>query len=431
MANGNQKALSHQAIVKLKPNDKVLCDCNENRGLRVECSKTGKTRFIYRYRRTDGKLVEMTIGYFPQMQLAEARLELQKLKKIRESGQCPRELREQQKLKELQLKKAQENKSNFTIKKMIDLYLTEYIQDRQTKDGKVIEGARKPKGQNEVRRTLYADPVKILGNQPATDVTRQNIIDLIKDICERGANVQAGNVLRELNAAYEYALGTGKIDNNFINPVVLAKNSLQIAKFKLTPKRGTRVLSELELKQFLKWLPICKLPDKAKHIFLLTLYTGCRTGEWCNAKWNDINFEKRTFHIKFTKTETERYVQLTKTAINLLKCIKEKSSTDDYLFTSNYTGKALNQKKLTEYTWLLRRHNEMLNIPRWTPHDLRRTVRTGLSRLRCPNEVAEAILGHSRKGIEGTYDLYRYDDECREWLEKWDNYLDELQQNSK
>ena len=65
MANGNQKALSHQAIVKLKPNDKVLCDCNENRGLRVECSKTGKTRFIYRYRRTDGKLVEMTIGYFP------------------------------------------------------------------------------------------------------------------------------------------------------------------------------------------------------------------------------------------------------------------------------------------------------------------------------------------------------------------------------
>jgi hypothetical protein len=57
-----------------------------------------------------------------------------------------------------------------------------------------------------------------------------------------------------------------------------------MAKFRLTPKRGTRVLPELELKQFLEWLPICKLPDKAKHILLLTLYTGCRTGEWCNAK---------------------------------------------------------------------------------------------------------------------------------------------------
>lgn len=29
--------------------------------------------------------------------------------------------------------------------------------------------------------------------------------------------------------------------------------------------------------------------------------------------------------------------------MNLLKCIKEKSSTD-YLFTSSYTGKALEQK---------------------------------------------------------------------------------------
>ncbi|WP_141670363.1 MULTISPECIES: integrase [unclassified Gilliamella] len=46
MANGDQKVLSHQAIVKLKPNGKVLSDCNENRGLRVECSKTGKKRFI-------------------------------------------------------------------------------------------------------------------------------------------------------------------------------------------------------------------------------------------------------------------------------------------------------------------------------------------------------------------------------------------------
>nr|WP_208609969.1 hypothetical protein [Gilliamella mensalis] len=47
----------------------------------------------------------------------------------------------------------------------------------------------------------------------------------------------------------------------------------------------------------------------------------------------------------------------------------------------------------------------MLNIPHWSPHDLRRIVRTGLSRLQCPSEVATAVLGHSRKGIEGTYSI--------------------------
>lgn len=47
MAYGVQEMLSHQVIVKLKPNGKVLSDCNENRGLKVECSKTGKlTHFI-------------------------------------------------------------------------------------------------------------------------------------------------------------------------------------------------------------------------------------------------------------------------------------------------------------------------------------------------------------------------------------------------
>ena len=68
----------------------------------------------------------------------------------------------------------------------------------------------------------------------------------------------------------------------------------------------------------------------------------------------------------------------------------------------------------------------MLDVDRWTPQDLRRSVRTGLSRLQCRNEVAEAILGHARSGIEGTYDLHAYEAECREWLQIWADHLDVL-----
>lgn len=205
---------------------------------------------------------------------------------------------------------------------MIDLYLTQYIADRRIRDGKVIEGARKPKGQDEVRRTLYADAVRYWGDVVATDMMKQDVIDLIMSIVDRGANVQAGNVLRELNAAYEYALGLGKIRSDFVNPVILAKNSLSMTTVKLTSQKGKRVLSEPELTLFLKWLPTCNLADKAKHIFMLTLLTGCRTGEWCNARWDDIDLDKKTFHIKLTKTETEPYVQLSSSSVNLLKEIK-------------------------------------------------------------------------------------------------------------
>jgi len=47
-------------------------------------------------------------------------------------------------------------------------------------------------------------------------------------------------------------------------------------------------------------------------------------------------------------------------------------------------------------------------------------------RLKCPSEVAEAVLGHSRKGIEGTYDLHYYEAECKKWLQKWADYLDTI-----
>jgi hypothetical protein len=71
---------------------------------------------------------------------------------------------------------------------------------------------------------------------------------------------------------------------------------------------------------------------------------------------------------------------------------------------------------------LARRRNEdafNVNLQPWTNHDIRRTVRSGLSRLKITEEAREAVLAHVRPGIKGTYDLYDYFDEKREALELW------------
>jgi hypothetical protein len=52
-------------------------------------------------------------------------------------------------------------------------------------------------------------------------------------------------------------------------------------------------------------------------------------------------------------------------------------------------------------------------------HDIRRTVRSQLSRLKVTEEAREAVLAHARPGIKGTYDLHDYLDEKREALELW------------
>lgn len=109
----------------------------------------------------------------------------------------------------------------------------------------------------------------------------------------------------------------------------------------------------------------------------------------------------------------------------------------EYVFPSYRTGKPIAQKTITEAKWLLKektrakKHSfkdEQLwpeGMEDWNPHDLRRTVRTGLSRLGCQSDVAEAILGHSKKGIEGTYNLHGYENECAKWLQQWADFLDQ------
>ena len=415
-------ALTAAQIKAMRPDDSDLSDAGENRGLRVACGKGGRRTFFYRYRSpVTGKVVQMKLGLFPSISLSEARVELKRLKELRNSGVCPSTKAKE----ETQAEKRARNRdaSRLTVKQLVNEYLKNYIEDR-TLNGKLIPGARKRKGQSETRRTLYGDAVRVLGERYADEITRKDVVDLVMEIVGRGSNVQAGNVLRELSSAYEFSIGLGKFADEFVNPALLAKSSLRQAKIKLTSNRGRRVLSDKELGVFLRWLPGSVFTPTQKNILRFTLWTGCRTGEVCTAKWCDIDLKTATWHLKDTKTGVERYVQLPQQALDFLKQLT--LTTGDYPFPSQKTGLPIQQKSITEQAWQLRSTGRMVAIDHWSPHDLRRTVRTGLSRLRCPSEVAEAIVGHARSGIEGTYDLHSYENESREWLQKWADHIENL-----
>lgn len=425
----NNKPLYFKTVENMKPNDKDKADTGENQGLRVSCGKTGGKTFFYRYKSPiTKKLTQLKIGSFPSLSLADARVKLQELKQARREGRCPASelqiAKDVEKEKNILAEQAQETGS-FLVKDLVELYLTQYIEDRRTESGKKVLGARKAKGQYETRRLLYSDVVPTLGDRLAAEITRKDVVNVIMAIIDnRGANVQAGSVLRELSSAYEFALGLDKFSDQFANPALLAKANLKQAKVKLTSTRGKRFLSQNEITLLLKWLPGSGYTQTQKNILRLALWTGCRTGEICSAQWSNIDLEKGTYHITESKTGAVRSVQLPTQAIAFLRSLR--LITGQYLFESKKTNLPIQQKSLTEQAWLLRKKGKNLDIADWTPHDLRRTVRTHLSQIQCPNEVAEAILGHARSGIEGTYDLHRYEPECKIWLQKWADYLDSL-----
>ncbi len=69
--------------------------------------------------------------------------------------------------------------------------------------------------------------------------------------------------------------------------------------------------------------------------------------------------------------------------------------------------------------------DQVINAGRETPlpgfvfHDLRRTMRTALSGLPIPDNVAELVIAHARPGLHKVYDQHSYRDEKRRAFELW------------
>jgi integrase len=63
------------------------------------------------------------------------------------------------------------------------------------------------------------------------------------------------------------------------------------------------------------------------------------------------------------------------------------------------------------------------SLAAWSPHDLRRTARTGMGRLGVQPHIAEMVIGHYPGGVQAVYDRYRYQREIAEALGRWSEYV--------
>jgi integrase len=96
------------------------------------------------------------------------------------------------------------------------------------------------------------------------------------------------------------------------------------------------------------------------------------------------------------------------------------------VWVSDKIKKRIDARMLRTLRALARRRGDdpsQVKLAPWVNHDIRRTVRSHLSRLRVTEEAREAVLAHARPGVKGTYDLYDYFDEKREALELWSAQL--------
>ena len=80
---------------------------------------------------------------------------------------------------------------------------------------------------------------------------------------------------------------------------------------------------------------------------------------------------------------------------------------------------------LRGYSKLKTRLDKLSGVTEWRWHDLRRTARTGMTRLGIPRDHAEAALNHisARSALERTYDRHEFAPEVIAAMERWQAHV--------
>ena len=65
-------------------------------------------------------------------------------------------------------------------------------------------------------------------------------------------------------------------------------------------------------------------------------------------------------------------------------------------------------------------------LPRWPPHDLRRTCGTGIRRCGGSRDDMDLVLGHVAGGVTEVYDRHTGEAKKQRWLTAWGEYIRQI-----
>ena len=91
----------------------------------------------------------------------------------------------------------------------------------------------------------------------------------------------------------------------------------------------------------------------------------------------------------------------------------------DYVFTSTHGRKPISSFSRAKRALDSKMLAELGELPPYVLHDVRRSMRTGLSALPVPDLIRELVIGHTKPGLHKIYDQHAYVDEKRHALELW------------
>lgn len=383
-------ALSDLAIKNLAPKTERY-EVLDGDGLYIRVMPTGSKSWVLRYM-VDCKARRMTLGQYPGLSAAEARQGALDAKKVLQRGLDPAEQKKRQ-------EEASRQAPDFAF------ILTEFW-EKELKNS--------PSGK-ERRRLIEKDALPALGGKKVAEITRRDVVLLIDKVRDR-APVAANRLQGALVRLFNFAAERGVVD---FSPLVGLRKKSE------APRQ--RVLSADEIKLFWSMTDTANMSMDAflstKQALRLVFLTGQRPGEVAGMTWDEIDGDTWNIPAARRKGRIAQGVPLCPLALEIINEARLVSGQSQFVFQSPQ-GETDRPTERLSLSRAVSRHLEACGFQeRWTPHDLRRTVRTGLAELGIDNMVAEQVLGHKIPGIMGVYNQHSYDNEKRAALEKWERHI--------
>ena len=406
-------------------------------GLALRVTDRGRKTWIVRYRTADGRQPRFTLGTYPDMPLAEARDAAADAIRMARRGGDPAAERQ----------RAAIAARTEPLKTLEDLAASYF--------GACERGEWRPKGKKKRASTLEQERrswrVHIqpeLGGTRVEEVGADAIKRLLRTIVANGHGVTANRVRSLVRQMLNYAISEERIQ---FNPVAKVP-ALGVE----TPR--DRILSDAELKA--TWaaikdpslLRIVKENAEPERVFIaagtsiafrVLLLTMTRRAEVAEMRADEVDLDRATWLIPGERTKNGRphLVPLAEPTVALIneamQLAAERAKTQNldrarFVFPSPWDV----QKSITPgaLSHALRDVRLALNLPRFTPHDLRRTAATLMAseRLGISPFLIGRILNHSTEtgGAAAVtlnhYALHDYAAEKRRALASWAELLAEI-----
>ncbi|MFT7279043.1 MAG: integrase [Gammaproteobacteria bacterium] len=379
---------------------------------RVGKTQSDKKRKIalylnYRFGGVKGKQRNYLLGYYGECDLKEVRKEVESLKGRIASGE------DVYATKQHALKQQFIEDNSPTIAVLAN----EFIE----RDIKVNR-----KGIDPVIRMFEKDILPFIGNYKLKEITRREIFEKVLDpITDRGAKTQANKTLSILKQMFNFGVERDLIQGNPISTV--KKKSVGGLE-----KSRTRALEFEEVIQVFERLPKLGISQQVIYALKCITLTGCRPIEVTGAQWQEFDFNKMIWTIPAERVkqnkngERTHKVPITQNMIILLDELRAAFGylNSKYVFPSTTANKSGSGEQPIDRHSLSRsisRKLEQLGVPKFVPHDLRRTVSTRLGDDDIGTDpiVIEKILNHQLQGVQGVYNMQEYMEKRRKALEKW------------